>query len=142
VIWLKWLIIRGAVSHPDAGRYALGLRVTAFDSIVHLCLGGWEEPEALGSKIIVVNVDDWDGFVQKEAVGAFVKHAGGILAEDGLRLYGQERIIASLCHLPIIQMLLRSTLPCRRAIAPPARKDHALISKGSMPVRWMLRRIA
>jgi hypothetical protein len=50
-------------------------------------LSGWEEPKALGSKIIVVNVDDWDGFVRKEAVGSFVKHAGGIIAEDGLRLY-------------------------------------------------------
>jgi hypothetical protein len=89
VIWSKRLIIRGAVSHPDAGRYDLGLSVTSFDSIGHLCLGGWEEPYALGSKVIVVNVDDWDGFVRKEAVGSFVKHAGGILAEDGLCLYVQ-----------------------------------------------------
>jgi hypothetical protein len=82
-------VIKGAVSHPDAGRYALGLRVPAFDSIGHLCLGGWEDPLALGSKIIFVNVDDWDGFVRKEPVGFFVKHAGGIIAEYGLRLYMQ-----------------------------------------------------
>jgi hypothetical protein len=78
-------IIRGAVSHPDAGHYALGLRVPAFDSIGHLCLGGREEPKALGSKIIIVDVDDGDGFVRKKIVGSFV-NTGGIIAEDGLRL--------------------------------------------------------
>jgi hypothetical protein len=79
-------IIRGAVSHPDDGRYALEFCVPAFDSIGHLCLGGQKEPMALGSILTVVDIDDGDGLVWKEAVGSFVKYTGGIMAEDGLRL--------------------------------------------------------
>jgi hypothetical protein len=39
------------------------------------------------SKIIVIDVDDWDSFVRKEAVVSFVEHMGGIIAEDWLCLY-------------------------------------------------------
>jgi hypothetical protein len=49
-------------------------------------LGGGGEPRALGSNIIIVDVDDWDGLVRKEAVVSFVEHTGGIIAEDGLPL--------------------------------------------------------
>jgi hypothetical protein len=44
-------------------------------------VGGWEEPRALGSIIIIVDIDDGDGLVQKEAVVSFVEHTGGIIAE-------------------------------------------------------------
>jgi hypothetical protein len=47
-------------------------------------LGGWEEPRALGSNIIVVDIDDWDSLVRKEAVVSFIENMGGIIAEDGL----------------------------------------------------------
>jgi hypothetical protein len=81
------VIIKGAVSHPDAGRYALGLRVPALTpSATSVWVGEWEEPRALGSKFIVVDVDDGDGFVRKEALVSFVEHTGGIIAEYGLRL--------------------------------------------------------
>jgi hypothetical protein len=49
-------------------------------------LGEREEPHSLGSNIIVIGVDGWDGFVRKEAVVSFVEHMGGIIAEDWLRL--------------------------------------------------------
>jgi hypothetical protein len=58
------------------------LRVPAFDSICHLLLDGREEPRALGQNIIIVGVDDWDGFIQKEAVDSFLGHMGGIIAEN------------------------------------------------------------
>jgi hypothetical protein len=41
---------------------------------------------APGSNIIVVDIDDWDGFILKEAVFSFIGHMGGIIAEDGLHL--------------------------------------------------------
>jgi hypothetical protein len=41
---------------------------------------------ALESIIIVAYVDDGDGLVRKEAVGSFINHKGGIIAEDGRRL--------------------------------------------------------
>jgi hypothetical protein len=49
-------------------------------------LGGREELRALGSNIIFVDVNDRDGFVQKEALVSFIEHTGGINVEDGLRL--------------------------------------------------------
>jgi hypothetical protein len=135
---LKRLIIRGAVSHPDAGRYALGLRVPSFDSIGHLCLGGWEEPDALGSKIIVVNVDNWDGFVRKEAVGSFVKHAGGILAEDGLCLYVQvtHHCIAmpSTHHTDVAEINLAIQEGHSPASAQGSRTDFQRFDAGAMDV--------
>jgi hypothetical protein len=49
-------------------------------------LGGWEDPRALGSNIIVADVDDWDGLIRKEAAVSFIEHTGRIIAEDGLGL--------------------------------------------------------
>jgi hypothetical protein len=48
---------------------------------------GGEELSALRSKIIIVGVDDWDGFFLKEAVDSFVEHMGGVVAQDGLYLH-------------------------------------------------------
>jgi hypothetical protein len=37
--------------------------------------------------------------------------------------------MASLCSRPITHVLLKSNLPCNKAMAPPARKDRALLSE-------------
>lgn len=42
--------------------------------------------------------------------------------------------MASECQRPRSLIVSESTLPTRRAIAPPARRDRAEISAGAMPV--------
>jgi hypothetical protein len=107
------------------------LRVPAFYSIRNLCWVGGERACALLGwclEIIVVDVDDWDGLVRKEAVGSFVEHPIGIVAHDWLCLE------VEISHHSVMRMLLRSTPPWSKAIAPPARSDWALTSDALMPV--------
>jgi hypothetical protein len=53
------------------------------------CVGGKRAIDLLDLIIVIINIDDRDSLVRKEAVGSLVEHMGGVVAHNRLSLHMQ-----------------------------------------------------
>jgi hypothetical protein len=69
------------------GRCLMWRRAPGIDPMSPCVVGGWERVACHSRDLVVVNVNDGDGFVGLEGICTFVEHLGGVVANDGLCLH-------------------------------------------------------